>query len=39
VTVIRESRAIDVAKNHSTTTAQPVHDHGERAEDSPIQAA
>jgi ribonucrease Y len=39
VTVIRESRAVDVAKNHSTTPAQPVHDHEDRAEDSPIQAA
>ena len=39
VTVIRESRAVDVAKNHSPTVAQPAHDHGDRAEDSPIQAA
>jgi hypothetical protein len=39
VTVIRESRAVDVAKNHSPTAGQPVHDHGDRAEDSPIQAA
>jgi hypothetical protein len=40
VTVIRESRAVDVAKNHPTTTAQPpVHDQPQTPADSPIQAA
>jgi ribonuclease Y len=35
VTVIRESRAVDVAKNHPATT----RDEPDRAADSPIQAA
>ena len=40
VTVIRESRAVDVAKNHAATTAQPpVREQPEPAADSPIQAA
>jgi ribonuclease Y len=40
VTVIRESRAIDVAKNHAATTTQPrVPEQPESAADSPIQAA
>src|SRR5205807_10315823 len=41
VTVIRESRAIDVAKNHSAATAPqpPAREQPERAADSPIQAA
>jgi ribonucrease Y len=36
VTVIRESRTVDVAKNHTGPQQQPVE---ERAADSPIQAA
>ena len=39
VTVIRESRAVDVAKNHSSATQQPVQEQTDRAADSPIQAA
>jgi ribonuclease Y len=40
VTVIRESRAVDVAKNHSTTAAHPPsQEQPDRAADSPIQAA
>jgi hypothetical protein len=40
VTVIRESRAVDVAKNHAATTAPPpAHERPEPAADSPIQAA
>src|SRR5438874_80209 len=40
VTVIRESRAVDVAKNHPATTTQPqVHEQPDPAADSPIQAA
>jgi ribonuclease Y len=40
VTVIRESRAVDVAKNHAASTAPPAtRDESERAADSPIQAA
>jgi len=40
VTVIRESRAVDVAKNHPATAAQPpVHEQPEATADSPIQAA
>jgi ribonuclease Y len=40
VTVIRESRAIDVAKSHSAATTTPVPDVGrETTADSPIQAA
>jgi ribonuclease Y len=40
VTVIRESRAVDVAKNHTSTTAAPqVRAEPEEAADSPIQAA
>ena len=40
VTVIRESRAVDVAKNHAATSAQPpVREQPEPAADSPIQAA
>jgi hypothetical protein len=39
VTVIRESRAVDVAKNHAATTAPPPHEQPEPAADSPIQAA
>src|SRR5947209_6145306 len=40
VTVIRESRAIDVAKNHAATTAHPpAPEQPAPAADSPIQAA
>jgi hypothetical protein len=40
VTVIRESRAVDVAKNHASTTAQPAaREQPEQPADSPIQAA
>jgi len=40
VTVIRESRAVDVAKNHTASPAHPrVQDQPEPAADSPIQAA
>jgi ribonuclease Y len=40
VTVIRESRAVDVAKNHGATTPQPpVREQPEQPADSPIQAA
>ena len=40
VTVIRESRAVDVAKNHTATTSRPpAHERPEPAADSPIQAA
>jgi len=40
VTVIRESRAVDVAKNHAGTTAHPaVQEQPEQPADSPIQAA
>jgi ribonuclease Y len=40
VTVIRESRAVDVAKNHATPSAPtPVPAEPQPAEDSPIQAA
>jgi ribonuclease Y len=40
VTVIRESRAVDVAKNHAATApAPPAHEEPEPAADSPIQAA
>jgi ribonuclease Y len=41
VTVIRESRAVDVAKNHGAAPAPspPVHDEHDRPADSPIQAA
>jgi hypothetical protein len=40
VTVIRESRAVDVAKNHGATTQQPpVREQPEQPADSPIQAA
>jgi hypothetical protein len=40
VTVIRESRAVDVAKNHPASTAPPpAHEQAEPAADSPIQAA
>src|SRR5438105_8964124 len=41
VTVIRESRAVEVAKNHSAATAPqpPAREQPERAADSPIQAA
>jgi ribonuclease Y len=40
VTVIRESRAVDVAKNHTATTAQArAHEQPEQPADSPIQAA
>jgi ribonuclease Y len=40
VTVIRESRAVDVAKNHTgTIAAPPVREEPEPAADSPIQAA
>src|SRR6478672_7428555 len=40
VTVIRESRAVEVAKNHAATTAHPpAHEQPKPAADSPIQAA
>src|SRR5436190_1002451 len=40
VTVIRESRTVDVAKNHASTKAPPpAHEQPEPAADSPIQAA
>jgi ribonucrease Y len=39
VTVIRESRAVDVAKNHSGANAHPVQEQPDQAADSPIQAA
>jgi ribonuclease Y len=40
VTVIRESRAVEVAKNHASTTAQPpVQEQAGQPADSPIQAA
>jgi ribonuclease Y len=40
VTVIRESRSVDVAKNHAaTTSAPPAREQGEPAADSPIPAA
>ena len=40
VTVIRESRAVDVAKNQPAATAHPpVREQPEQAADSPIQAA
>jgi ribonuclease Y len=40
VTVIRESRAVDVAKNHAGTAPQPpVREQPEQPADSPIQAA
>ena len=38
VTVIRESRAVDVARNHGALAEQPEHDAQEPHE-SPIQAA
>jgi ribonucrease Y len=38
VTVIRESRAVDVARNHGALAEQPEHDEHEPHE-SPIQAA
>jgi ribonuclease Y len=38
VTVIRESRAVDVARNHGALAEQPEHDEQEPHE-SPIQAA
>ena len=38
VTVIRESRSVDVARNHTGATA-PAAGVEEHAEDSPIQAA
>ena len=40
VTVIRESRAVEVAKNHSPTTAQqPDSGRSDQPADTPIQAA
>jgi ribonuclease Y len=39
VTVIRESRAVEVAKNHSAASPHPVQEQPDRAADSPIQAA
>jgi hypothetical protein len=36
VTVIRESRAVEVARSH---TAAPAHEQRDRPADSPIQAA
>jgi ribonuclease Y len=39
VTVIRESRAVDVAKNHPATTGQPGQEQAAQPADSPIQAA
>ena len=37
---IRESRAVEVAKNHSPAGSHPpVEEHPDRAADSPIQAA
>jgi hypothetical protein len=40
VTVIRESRAVDVARNHPASNQPgPIHEQQEPAADSPIQAA
>jgi hypothetical protein len=40
VTVIRESRAVDVAENHTATSAQPsAPEQPEPATDTPLQAA
>jgi ribonuclease Y len=39
VTVIRESRSVEVAKSHSAHAAPPLHEEPDRAADSPIQAA
>ena len=39
VTVIRESRAVDVARNQGGLTQRPEADEAPPAEDSPIQAA
>jgi hypothetical protein len=40
VTVIRESRSVEVAKNHAAPSGPPaVHEEQDRPADSPIQAA
>jgi ribonucrease Y len=39
VTVIRESRAVDIAKNHAATAVPPVAEQAPPPADSPIQAA
>ena len=39
VTVIRESRAVEVAKNHAAPASRPRHEEPDLPADSPIQAA
>jgi ribonuclease Y len=39
VTVIRESRAVDVAKNHASPASRTSHSQPDLSADSPIQAA